>query len=411
MFFIGRTRFSLFVPTSASWRLTLAHGGNPEDSYRKELYDDERLRIREEIFTKHTLPSLALAAAEHDVTHVVSYSESLPAKYKESLANEAEKYPFLLLDEQPDGKIGQSLLAIAKKKAEPGEVFGQYRLDDDDVLATDYFDRMAKFIRPSYTGMVVSFPLGIESILDNGQVFNLKSAHFPMNSMGLMYVCRMNNQGRIIAPKNGAHNMADRDNAVIIDSREIGYFRFNHVGQDNALKMSNGPSLQMLRKQMERYPDFEDHEKLAKLFPTIPQIIGAEEEVDLLPEVQKVRTPFNVPLEVPVGTVTLEVKHSFPEDSKARKALVTLEIVDLEGNAVSEQTAFPGIPRSTKKSIGHYKYLNSVSGEGTTKIDVSLPDGYRLKSFTLRRFGLRSKPFHVNAITARYPKGENPTQL
>lgn len=401
MFFIGQTRFSLFVPDSASWRLSLGHRDEALSSYRAELYDDNRLKVRENIFINHSLPNIAIAAEKYDITHVVSYSNSLPVQYKESLARAADKYPFLLLDEQPDGEVGRSLKAIAKQKAEVGENFGIYRLDDDDVLATNYFHRMDKFIRPSYTGMVVSFPLGIEAVLDEGQAFNLKAAHFPMNSMGLMSVCRMNNRGRIIAPKNGAHNKADRDNAVILDSRDFAYFRFNHVDQDNALRLSEGTSLASIKKMMERYPDFEDFEILEKLFPTIPSILGTEEEVELLTQAQKVRFPYTIQLEEPLATTTVEINHQFDESSKARQALVSLEIVDGNGRPVDMDREFPGIGRSKKSSIGYYKYLNSRAGSESTRFDVSLPDGLFLKSITVKRFGLGSKPFVVSSVLIR----------
>lgn len=401
MFFIGQTRFSLFVPDSASWRLSLVHRDEALSSYRAELYDDNRLRVRENIFLNHSLPNIAVAAEKYDITHVVSYSESLPEPYKESLARAADMYPFLLLDEQPDGEVGRSLNGIAKQKAEVGENFGIYRLDDDDVLATNYFHRMDKFIRPSYTGMVVSFPLGIEAVLDEGQAFNLKAAHFPMNSMGLMSVCRMNNRGRIIAPKNGAHNKADRDNAVILDSREFAYFRFNHVDQDNVLRLSEGASLASIKKMMARYPDFEDFEILEELFPTIPQLLGTEEEIELVTQAQKVRLPFTIQLEELLASTTVEIKHQFDATSKERQALVSLEIVDQDGRPVDTDREFPGIGRSQKGSIGYYKYLNSLAGSESTRFDVTLPGGFFLKAITVKRFGLRSKPFVVSSVSIR----------
>lgn len=403
MFFIGQTRFSLFIPNSESWRLTKSHGIESSDSYRDELYNEQRLRIREEIFIRHSLPNLAIAAQGYDVTHVVSYSKSLPQKFKNSLAEAAKKYSFLLLDEREDGNLGRSLKSIAKEKASPGEVFGLYRLDDDDVLASNYFKRMSKFISPKFTNMVVSFPLGIESVLDSGYVFNLKYAHFPMNSMGLMSVCQMDEKGKITAPKSGAHNKADRDNAVILDSRDIGYFRFNHVDQDNAKRLSAGASLTALKKMMERYPDFQDLERLQVLFPTIPRILGVEKEVAILEKPEKVRFPLRLSLSDRISDTTVEVKHSFNTESGDREALVTLEIVDEAGNPVPSTLEFAGIGRSPRRRIGYYKYLNSGSGTGSTMFDISLPDGFFVKSLTLRRFGLKSKPFVVNSVSVRTP--------
>src|SRR5699024_10484675 len=137
-----RTLYSLVVTNTASWRLSQAEDDQRAEEYQETLYNEDRLKVREDIFLNHTLPNLALAAEGFDVTHVVSYSESLPERFKEPLRRAAETYPFLLLDEQADGKVGRSLKLLAKKKADVGEVFGLYRLDDDDVLATNYFSRM-----------------------------------------------------------------------------------------------------------------------------------------------------------------------------------------------------------------------------------------------------------------------------
>ena len=408
MFFIGRTRFSLFVPNSESWRLSQGEDEQSVIEYRNELYDDDRLKVREQIFLNHTLPNLAAAAEGHDVTHVVSYSVSLPEKYKVSLKQAADTYPFLLLDEQADGKVGRSLKLLAKKKAELGEVFGLYRLDDDDVLPTNYFSRMKRYMRPAFTGMVVSFPLGVEAILDGMTISNLKAAHFPMNSMGLMHVCRLGAKSkRVLAPKGGEHNKADRDNAVIIDSREFGYFRFNHIDQDNVLRLSAGASLIALKKQMARYPDFDDLEKLAQLFPTIPPLLAAEEETALIKEPTRVRLPLKIPVEIPASVCEFEIKHRFAESSNERMALVTFEIVDSDGKPVGTDVEVPGLPKSSKESIGFYRYLNSTSDNDKTTFDVALPDGLFLKSITLKRFGLRSKPFTVESVSARYTVGSS----
>jgi hypothetical protein len=404
MFFIGRTRYSLFVPNSESWRLSQGEDEQAIKDYRAELYDTARLKLRQEIFLNHTLPNLKIAAEGFDVTHVVSFSASLPEEFKDALRNAAEEYPFLILDEQADGKVGRSLKLLAKKRAEPGEVFGLYRLDDDDVLATNYFSRMKRFMRPNFAGMVVSFPLGIEAILDDMMISNLKTAHFPMNSMGLMHVCRLG-KTRVIAPRGGEHNKADRDNAVVIDSREIGYFRFNHIDQDNVLRLSAGASLSALKKQMARYPDFDDTETLAKLFPTIPPLLTSEEAVSLVEGPIRVWKPLNIPVQIPVSSYSFKVEHNFPEGSEERQALVTFEVVDEHGVGIDDDFEIPGLPKSPKSSIGFYRYLNVVSGDSETELDVALPKGFFLKSITLKRFGLRSKPFIVESVSVRYVKG------
>ena len=93
--FVGHTRFSLFVPDSASWRASNEHTGFSEDEYRDYLYDHARLALRTDIFLNHTVPTLAKAAEGFDVKHVVSFSESLPQKFKEQLQEAADKFNVL----------------------------------------------------------------------------------------------------------------------------------------------------------------------------------------------------------------------------------------------------------------------------------------------------------------------------
>lgn len=403
MFFIGRTRFSLFVPNSKSWRLSQTEEDTPIDSYRERLYEDRRLRVREQIFLNHTLPSLAMAAEGFDVTHVVSYSRSLPEKYKQSLVDAAARFSFLVLDEQLDGKTGRSLHALAKERAQLGETFGIYRLDDDDVLPVNFFERMGNYINPNFSGMVVSFPLGIEALLEGGSVYNLKTAHFPMNSMGLMYVCQISTDGRLIAPNGGPHNKADRVNAVVIDSRDFGYFRFNHSGQDNSLRSGSQSPLATVKKAMSKYPDFHEHERLHELFPTIVGILGTEEELILLSRPRTVSLPLRVELSKPASKGTIEFECLFPVGTTERSALVTFEFVNARGRRLDSNVKVPGVPISARRTIGHYKYLNSEEGKISTKLDFELPEGCFLKSIRLKRFGLKSKPFVVNSISMRIP--------
>ena len=156
--FIGQTRYSLFVPDSGAWRASSVAGREVSD-YRNYLYAPERLDFRDRVFTTLTVPSLAVAAEAHEVHHIVSYSESLPEKYIDSLNRTAEKFPFLVLQELPDGVSdwGRSE-QIIKEKVGVG-VFGRYRLDDDDLLSKHYFDVMHRFVKPEFVGMVVSLSL------------------------------------------------------------------------------------------------------------------------------------------------------------------------------------------------------------------------------------------------------------
>ena len=136
--FVGHTRFSLFVPDSASWRASNGQTGFSEEEYRDYLYDDTRLSLRTDIFLNHTLPTLRQAAKGFDVKHIVSFSESLTQKIKVLLREAAENYGFLHLDELPDGDSGWTAVRRLIQDTGFKGTFGRYRLDDDDVLSVHY---------------------------------------------------------------------------------------------------------------------------------------------------------------------------------------------------------------------------------------------------------------------------------
>lgn len=293
MFFVGRTRFSLFMPQDPSWQLTKSRDKQDEqaiEAYRAELYDDSRLRMRTEIFLEHTVPALQAAAdrSGHTVIHVVSFSQSLPAPYKKQLAEAAKEYPVLHLDERPDGAGGSSLAELARPKVQPGEVFGLYRLDDDDVLPTNFFDLVARLMRPAMVGMLVSLPRGLEAITHKGKVYMVREGYYAMHSLGLMQVCAFSEDGKLCAPEPSPHEKSDRANPVVIDSRSIGYLRFNHASQDHRLAYlsrdgvaasTTADELAAVAARMEHLPAWKDWAMLEQLFPTVAPLVGELPEV------------------------------------------------------------------------------------------------------------------------------------
>ena len=274
MLFVGQTRFSLFRPKDPSWRLSQKQNELSEEAYRAKLYDDERLALRSEIFLKHTVPTLQIAAdrSGHEVIHLVSYSESLPTKYRKMLENAATIYPVLCLDPRKDCQMGSNPAEIARSKVQAGEVFGIYRLDDDDILPITFFEQVVDYIKPEMVGMLISLPRGIEAIAFQGGLYDLREGYYPMHSLGLMQVCELDTKGTLKRPLPSPHDKSDRRNPVIIDSRNLGYFRINHTGQDHRLRSGSQNDLTQVLNQMRRFEKWEDHRVIEDLFPTLTGI-------------------------------------------------------------------------------------------------------------------------------------------
>lgn len=161
--FIGYTRFSVHQYESGSFKATSAAGGFSEAEYTDWLYAPDRLDTRTAIFIEESLPQLEQASQKFDLVHIVAISPSLPEKYKTALQQARTRYPFLRIHETkqraaPSHPNLQLVKTMLTKRGLAGQVFGMYRLDDDDLLPIDYFDRMTQYVTDEHVGYRVSLP-------------------------------------------------------------------------------------------------------------------------------------------------------------------------------------------------------------------------------------------------------------
>lgn len=377
--FFGQTRYSLFIPDSAAWR---ASSGNvrESDAYKNYLYDPERLDFRNKIFNELTVPALADAAENHDVWHIVSYSESLPEKYVESLKRTAEKFPFIVLQELPDGVSdwGRSE-EIIKKKLRSG-IFGRYRLDDDDVLSTHYFDVVERFVRHEYVGMVVSLPLGVETLYSNGHFFNFREAHVPMNSMGMLYVSELRQDGTIRAPRAHAHDKADRFAPVIMDASKIGYLRTNHGGQDNMLRHRTELVSDRLVANMDKFPALSSTDLVRENFPAIAPNLLNDNGAMTVSWGQRVGDGLRISFDGSTCGITVTISGEAPRAFRKHPLALSLELETPSGRKLTSRARLKGLATSANPAIGQFVYFDIESGQFTASASAFLSDGVKIKS-------------------------------
>lgn len=379
--FVGQTRYSLFVPDSAAWRASNKSALKDDADYKKYLYDPDRLDFRDKIFTKFLAPSLARAAEGFDVTHIVSFSESLPEKYKDSLRKTAERYPVISLRELPDGQPDWGGAIDHIRGTGEAGVFGRYRLDDDDVLAVDYFSAMARYVQEKYVGMVVSFPLGVEAVYGGDHFYNFREAHVPMNSMGLLYVSELKEDGQIVGPRGGEHDKSDRVDPVILDARQFGYFRTNHGGQDNLLRPAVVDAMSRVIEGMVKFPAIQDPVVLRENFPAVAaEVIG---ESRVFETDRSLRDGFGFTLEGNTSGITLRVHATAPEGIRRNAVAVSLQIESEGGKSFGAGEEFAGVGTSANPLIGQFAYLNVKPGKSETMVSVFLPEAARIRSVNL----------------------------
>lgn len=401
--FVGHTRFSLFVPDSASWRASNEQTGFSEDEYRDYLYDDARLSLRTDIFLNHTVPTLAKAADGFDVKHVVSFSESLPQKFRAQLQEAADKFEVLRLDELPDGDSGWT--AVRRYVQEIGfkGTFGRYRLDDDDVLSAHYFRATAPYIKPEFEGMLVSMPLGIEAVYADGQFFHLREAHTPMNSMGLISICSVQGDGTVVEPQSGPHDKSDRYVPVILDASQVGYLRAIHAGQDNAMRHEPGVVMGRLMENMAAFPPFTDVAALEAAFPTV------------FKQMQSTSTSLNINdtvgggqhyiLQPASGDVSFAI-YGESECELDNELLVSLWIEDSRGRCVPSYKTVEGFAASNNPSIGHFAYVPTEEGTFRTLVSLHLEHGHILRGFRILAQSERAEGVRVAKIVMQQRGGK-----
>ncbi|MCQ9677723.1 putative rhamnosyl transferase [Corynebacterium sp. BF-R-2] len=401
--FVGHTRFSLFVPDSASWRASNEQTGFSVDEYHDYLYDDARLSLRTDIFLNHTVPTLVKAAKGFEVKHIVSFSESLPQKFKEQLQKAADRIDILHLDELPDGDSGWT--AVRRYVQETGfeGTFGRYRLDDDDVLSAHYFRTTAPYIKPEFEGMLVSLPLGIEAVYVDGQFFHLRETHTPMNSMGLMSVCSVKEDGTVVEPQSGPHDKSDRYAPVILDASQMGYLRAIHAGQDNAMRHEPGVVMARLMENMAAFPPFANAAALEAAFPTVAeQMKSTSTTLNIDSTVGSGQHYFLQPASADVSFAI----HGESECELDNELLVSLWIEDSRGRRVPSYKLIEGFAASNNPSIGHFTYVPTESGTFRTLVSLHLEHGYILRGFRILAQSERAERVQVLEIVMQQRGGK-----
>ncbi|KSU67698.1 glycosyltransferase [Arthrobacter sp. NIO-1057] len=417
MLFIGHTKFSVYTPTSGAWRATNGSKFRSEEEYRAYLFSGLRLDPRIDILINFSLPQLALAAKNHQIVHLLSYSELLPRKYEQLLIDASDKYEFIQLNKQRLGtgwktaeQIAPDLLLTSEHPQQP---FGIYRLDDDDILPADYFDQISPYVKEEFVGMQVSLGTGVSAIYKDGQFYNARKTYHPMLSIGYTSIHKMNGNGEISKFPVSAHNLADRKYPVILDSRRLGYLWTRHTQQDTALGLleTDESSLnEALKRHMDRHPAVHDLDELFSSFPILENKITAagspkstrEEMITKSTELDHLGLRLK-PKRVG-GRVKVTVTMTCSIDSVPRNALLKFIFVNKDGRRIDPKTLdqyFENQPisRSGNARVGWFRYLSTRPGKNKTVIDVTLPPNVCIGVVSVTKWVRNETRISINSIS------------
>ena len=212
------------------------------DAYCAELFDAERLAIRERLMTKLVIPSIAAQVAGHDVALHLYTSTLLPERNRAVLARLETDHPWIqVIAVGPDDTVDFSHATAAWLGAtgtgDGAQTFATIRIDDDDGLSRDFLARLDAYATPAHAGMAVSFPRGLVADYDRdkGQIFRITEMEQAKNAQGLAFINRFDAaSGRfahdpVTVFDLGNHQRVDRVVPTITDARRLSYLRIFHA--------------------------------------------------------------------------------------------------------------------------------------------------------------------------------------
>lgn len=257
----GVTRYSVYQPASDDWVLS---GGADPDEYRARLWAAERMAPREQVFLEWAVPIYQRFHEAHGYRHLVQHSPQMPARWLDSLRDAAATYPVLML--VPSGAWQDRRLAMArdlKRRRLPAGPAAWLRVDDDDLLATDFIDRLAPLVTVAHEGFAVTFGKGLTAQLDDGKLAHFGTTIQPMVSMGLTFIGSHDGAGTATFPlSRRSHAHVHRHLPTLVDSREVAYLRLLHENQDRNLSgAAKNPTTS------HKVPELA--ETVTRLFPTV----------------------------------------------------------------------------------------------------------------------------------------------
>tara|TARA_B100001059_G_scaffold236563_1_gene287818 strand:- start:4924 stop:5757 length:834 start_codon:yes stop_codon:yes gene_type:complete len=197
----------------------------------EKLYESNRMAKRFFVFENLLLPSLD-NQSDSDFQLIVLTSKIMPLEYKERLLEicQYRKYITVLFSDATDvnsGLVEEIQKIQSQSKAQPV----QFRIDDDDGLASDYIERLrrATVAMADYPNFAYSRPSGVVATLYRDQGPKFYKVNQPFHAAGC--ACRLNRLGMTIF-SYGHFALGDRFPALV-DNSGIGHLAIKLEDHDS----------------------------------------------------------------------------------------------------------------------------------------------------------------------------------
>ncbi|MFC3874701.1 glycosyltransferase [Neisseria musculi] len=393
MYFIGQTRFSLYIPGSNAWNVS----NFTEEEYIAHLFSDERMSVRVNIFSEISIPLMNKMRKQYDFRHIVSYSSILPQKWKNILFNLQKKYPFLYLCEV-DSKNENPLYSILKGKESGAVAF--FRLDDDDLLSINYLDNLAKYNKSAYKNMAVSFGKGIAALYKQNNYMDFRNVVQQYPSMGQAYIGYWSGKNLELPPMYSHHNL-DQNIPVIVDSANIMYLQTYHEQQDSNYRFSKATNIQeaTVEAELSKYPKNKNSEQLIACFPVLDMNIRefSDKKTSYFSisnlEISKKDTLIAIQKNKDKCLFELEYEIILSKQLTSPKAIVFSFKFD------QNVTVQSGLTFSSYNDIGWFKYICGSNGTANGTLSFILDKPAQLTDFRIIIWDDRFKSISIKSIS------------
>lgn len=391
--FVGITRFSLFTPSSTGWHLSKnAKDLESIQEYRNKLFDPMRLDERIDIFFNISLPSLKVMKKNYQYIHVLQISDQLPAIYKEKIYHLSHEYAFLKIQEiDVEGNSNISLFNLIKSNISLNavkKIIGVFNLDDDDLLAVDFFDKSIKYLNKKFQNHYLSFGYGITALMQGSDVIEFRESYKPKINIGLMKIGVINNRD-LSLPESANHALVDKYSPTIIDSREVMYLWVRHFNQDSSNSFNN-PDRQ-LRIILNNFNDFNNIEITEDIVAKFPMInfrpFNKLKEEIILNKVLSSRELYPIPLKVTGSWVFIQVDFELRD---VEHIIDPLKVALISFKLNKDIESLKGLSKSLDPEIGFFRYVGAQGLKNSFTMNLNLPEGVNIESISITRWRYKS---------------------
>lgn len=272
--FVIQTRFSIYNKNidSTAWQL----GRGENKNILQLLMDEDRLRLRCDIFFKYSLPSIDKAhLSGYEILHVVPYYKNLPQWVVDKFNAAKEKYTWfkpLPFDYEDDLSLFDIIKDVLRrhcidKGLEHEFSYAGIRLDDDDLIGMKYFDRLKQYMLPEFNGFCISLAKGIAAEWKDGAYVRMASFYEAKNAQGLAQINRYDAKTQkflrphLLPP--GSHPTVDLRVPTVLDSRGDPVFvRTFHGNNDIFVNLNEANNQRYLDRIFKEKVEFSVNEDL-----------------------------------------------------------------------------------------------------------------------------------------------------